>query len=42
MKKFSNKLNACLVTLLVVMILFSSKVIGEDWIDLNSDEYISA
>jgi hypothetical protein len=27
---------------LVVMILFSSKVIGEDWIDLNSDEYISA
>lgn len=42
MKKFSNKLNACLVTLLVVMILFSSKVIGEDWIDPNSDEYISA
>lgn len=42
MKNFSNKLNACLVTLLVIMILFSSKVIGEDWIDLNSDEYIPA
>ena len=42
MRKFSNKIKACLVALLVITISFSSKAVGEDWTATNSDEYISA